>query len=381
VTELFSYGAGVQNVCTQAASITGFLVTHCTINDAYIGICSDYGAGCSNYEFSYNTIYNCNWGGNAGDRSASATLTGLSVHHNRLYNWANWDEMNNNSFHHNGFYGWAESGGSLSNITVFDNTVGPNFGAHATSGVFFSGGVSNILIYNNLFLENANDGPANGLITATGNIFNNTFIGQGSGIAICGGGTVKNNLAVGVGTFIFCAYGVSLTADYNFGYNLKSSMEYCKSPNSSGVFYTFAQWRGLGYDTHGSNANPLLDTSYKLTATSPAINKGADLSAYFTIDKDGVTRPQDAGWDVGAYEYTPNALKKPQTEIGSPSSLPLLPNPLRAAYVRQLMASGHDVRLCNLAGQAVAAGSIQDNGVYLVGANPAQVMQKIVIIK
>jgi hypothetical protein len=54
--ELNSYGSAVQNVCTQAASITGFFVTNCTINDAYIGICSDYGAGCSNYEFSYNTI-------------------------------------------------------------------------------------------------------------------------------------------------------------------------------------------------------------------------------------------------------------------------------------------------------------------------------------
>ena len=42
----------------------------------------------------------------------------------------------------------------------------------------------------------------------------------------------------------------------------------------------------------------------RLQATSPAINAGADLSAYFTTDKDGNTR---AGtWDIGAFEYVPS---------------------------------------------------------------------------
>ena len=52
------------------------------------------------------------------------------------------------------------------------------------------------------------------------------------------------------------------------------------------------------------------DGDFYLTAGSPAIDAGTDLSASrFTTDFDGTARPQDGdrdgttSWDIGAYEY------------------------------------------------------------------------------
>jgi len=45
--------------------------------------------------------------------------------------------------------------------------------------------------------------------------------------------------------------------------------------------------------------------NYHLLSTSPARNAGVSLSSFFTIDKDGVSRPQESVWDIGAYEYAP----------------------------------------------------------------------------
>ena len=45
---------------------------------------------------------------------------------------------------------------------------------------------------------------------------------------------------------------------------------------------------------------------FRLKGGSPAIDNGTDLSEYFTTDIEGISRPQGSGWDIGAYEYTPN---------------------------------------------------------------------------
>lgn len=37
-------------------------------------------------------------------------------------------------------------------------------------------------------------------------------------------------------------------------------------------------------------------------------DKGVSLSSYFTADKDGISRPQGAAWDIGAYEYAPGGI-------------------------------------------------------------------------
>lgn len=50
---------------------------------------------------------------------------------------------------------------------------------------------------------------------------------------------------------------------------------------------------------------------FKLTASSPLINTGYNLSSFVPNDKDGITRPQGGGYDIGAYEYVGGGTPKP----------------------------------------------------------------------
>lgn len=317
-TDTAGGGEGVQNDCTEAPYyITGFTVTNCTILQAATGIDCDYGAGCSNYTFIANNISGCNWGGRCGDRNSTSTMTNLVVANNTINTFTNWNDPVNDIYHHNGFYGWAESGGVLNGVYVYGNTIGPNFGGqYCTAGVFFSGQVKNVLVYNNLFLCNPGDGPSNGLITEGFNngyggaqIYNNTFIGGGAYAAInIGSGnniyTVENNLAFNC-TFVLDngAANSTLVADYNIGYDLVPGQGYSQSSTSSSSFQTFAQWQSLGYDLHGSTNNPNLNASYIPQPPSSAIGAGTNLQSIFSSDALGTLRPATlSGWTIGAYQ-------------------------------------------------------------------------------
>jgi hypothetical protein len=324
-----SFGVGICNEDISGEGITNYIVYNCIIHDAYIGVSSDYGSNCDTYEFSYITAYNCNWGGRCGDRGRRSNMTDLSVHHNHFYNWTNWDDTERNSFHHNGFFAWAMSGGSLAKVRYFANFIGPNYSLvnsgepsranHATSGLFVQGEVKYILAYNNVFVENQGDAPANGSITisrlkafGTVGIYNNTFIGGGHGQAISiGGGTgtyiVKNNVAIEKGTFIASnrAFTSILIADYNVGYRLRRGQEYSysKNPRGNSSFRDFTAWRAMGYGTHSFNKNPNLNARCRPMANSPLIGAGEDLSNIFATDGAGSPRPKGRPWTIGAYEF------------------------------------------------------------------------------
>lgn len=314
--------AAISNTAKNDDRFTDFLVENCTISDVMIGIDTDYTAGCANYTFRNNTIYNCNWGGRCGDRRSSSTITNVTIANNNFFNFTNWDGTDNATqaaFHHNGFYCWAESGGTFNKVTAYGNKIGPNFTSvspnGATSGLFFSGSgmIGPILIHSNLFVENTADSPSNGNIfvwpaaSAVTRIYNNTFVGGGTGIAIgyegVRGGSlyIANNLCTGK-NFIYVTNNtlVRATIDNNLGYNLSSGQEYSWSSNSSLSARTFAQWQNLGFDIHGINSNPYFvsSTNFALQSSSPAKGSGMDLSNYFTIDKEGNTR---SSWDIGAY--------------------------------------------------------------------------------
>jgi hypothetical protein len=60
------------------------------------------------------------------------------------------------------------------------------------------------------------------------------------------------------------------------------------------LIQTSAQATAAGYTA----ANEYIPTA----ADSPTVDQGTDESGYFSDDILGVSRPQGAAWDIGAYE-------------------------------------------------------------------------------
>lgn len=300
-------------------------VTNCVFHNNAVGFSIDYGPGSQNFTFTESSAYNVNWGGNAGDHGATATMTSLVVSNCYFHDFVIWDNPDN-SQHHNGFYAWAESGGTLNSVVMAGNTIGPNYSVgspnNATAGLFVSGAgaTGSVLIFNNLFIENTTgNAPANGLIFVwpgvgcVTKIYNNTFIGMLGGNAIAPYGAngasvfhVYNNICSNK-TFISVAFNgnVMLNSDLNVGVNLSSGQEFSTSVNGSASFKTLVQWKALGFDTSSSSSNPLLNADYTMASNSPARMFGTNLTSVFNTDKAGYIREgvNTINWDVGAYKY------------------------------------------------------------------------------
>lgn len=93
--------------------------------------------------------------------------------------------------------------------------------------------------------------------------------------------------------------------------------------------YTLEQWKTnyepssiLNAPTFISYLVNNINNNYNL-ASSDAIakNTGIDLSSYFIIDKEGVSRPQGLAWDIGAYEYITSDPSPDTTPPSAPMGL------------------------------------------------------------
>lgn len=185
--------------------------------------------------------------------------------------------------------------------------------------------------YNNVVIGGSNNSYQSALFKeAAGGvhyIWNNTIVAQHpTGIALKTNdmtdaeiGQVKNNIIYSPGGYPIY-FNTSVTTskwDYNLLYTGGSYVS-----NLGGTARTWAAHQAAGYDAHGVNAYPAYDTGneYRLNAGSPAINVGVSLAAYFTTDRDGVSRPIGAAWDMGAYEYDTGAATA--TPTSAPTSTP-----------------------------------------------------------
>ncbi len=151
------------------------------------------------------------------------------------------------------------------------------------------------VIYNNVFYHNAlYDINLAGGSTHNNHIYNNTLYNSARGLWIQGGNgnIIKNNIIWPSGYFPIVDDSGASTIDTN-------------------LFANNATSRG----TNALAGDPLFvdaaGADFRLQAGSPCIDRGSDLSAYFTIDLAGSTRPVGPAWDIGAYEYDPdnNAIR------------------------------------------------------------------------
>lgn len=193
--------------------------------------------------------------------------------------------INASTFHPNGIIIWSSSGGIVRYSKFY---MGPN--NHGVGeGIFFeqNGGCSNWMIYGNLFYNQVNNGkniqissPAPNLKIWNNTFYNNTFNAvQYTNSGACdSNGEFRNNLIISSGSG---SCGTSSN-------NLTQS-----SPNP--------------FVNSGSRDFHIVST----TGASYSRNKGYNLSASFTADRDGVTFGGDGVWDIGAFEFYFTDISRP----------------------------------------------------------------------
>lgn len=269
------------------------------------------------------------------------------------------------------------------------------------------GSPHDIWIYNNVFhiVDTIDTSPdyfrlysTSAAITSLTNFkfMNNTFVDNITyvGIAFRGmrgnptatGCEIKNNLFLNVGTSqyfptiaIDTSSGYQLS-DWGIDYNLYAGNGYVVF---EGVGYTPISWL-TAKESHGKIGMPSLvsyswqsaNNDFHLTsADNVARGAGADLSAYFTTDKDGNPRPTGA-WDIGAYQYTPagGMLTNPLIAV-SPGSLMFGPVQLNTATTNSFTVQ--NVGNGTLSGTATLTGvtngfSLIYGGAYALASNQRQ---------
>lgn len=296
----------------------GITVSGNTIHDSAYGIYHNAGTTDTGLVISGNTIDRCNQHIAVGVASSGQAIAGSVISGNSLTNAVNWDDGATNTFHHNAIFVFQGSGGSISNTSVFNNSIGGDFGVNDTSHIFFDpngGTITGTLVYNNLMINgSATNGPANGFITGLGTsggaAYNNTIHCNGVGYAAIklayATASLKNNIISN------CRRGISVDAastlassDYNLFYGLTavSPMVY-----TSTNYASIAAWQsGTGLDLHSVTGDPLLAASGVILPASSAIGTGINLTSLgvstLNVDRAGVSRPSSTAWDIGAYQY------------------------------------------------------------------------------
>ena len=221
----------------------------------------------------------------------------------------------------------------ITNVQFHHNMIRGDWGVNGgASGMYYSNGCTNIVnIYDNVFArEDSVSGTAMDAFiwtyTQDGNysIYNNTFssdsipgYGAGAWEAIdldgltYGTHTIKNNIFSGFGIDIMVSSSgtATLVADYNL-HNVSTVNGYGELIWTSSQYTTLSGAQAAGYEAHGLTGDPKFvaipngivgSGNWQLQSSSPAIDKGVDLSTLFTTDLLGYTR--QVPWDIGAYDY------------------------------------------------------------------------------
>jgi hypothetical protein len=217
---------------------------------------------------------------------------------------------NNGSIHDNEVYNAKQgiyidaAAAATSNISIYNNRLSNNSVAGIMLGSEgFNKPMTNVNIYNNLIYSNAVGLRVSGdAFNKSFNLINNTFYHNGvQEIQISDPGQyqqncyISNNIIIGrsatTNLFNYRAYPAGVTLDHNLFYPGSSS----SVDNKYGTNYILSK-------------DPLLVNpgrgNFALQRISPAVDAGSAIRAP-AFDFVGISRPQGAGYDIGAYEFSP----------------------------------------------------------------------------
>jgi predicted outer membrane repeat protein len=195
---------------------------------------------------------------------------------------------------------------SVTGSTFSYNTASGAFGG----GAIFSQGAATIV--NSTFYGNGHSSHQGGAITSSGagaqltlanvTISGNVAVGGGGGVSVVSGAALAIN-TIFDGNTGNCAG--TFASAYASTYNLSSDATCTYSPGLNNLANTGAM---LGPLANNGGPTPTM----ALLPGSPAIDAGNPsalaLDACAPIDQRGITRPQGARCDIGAYEYAPFGL-------------------------------------------------------------------------
>lgn len=200
-----TFGADTQkgnNIKFDNWTGSNIMIDNCTLSDSASLISCAYGKGASGFEVANSRGTNQGIGCVViGDRQDYATISGISIHDNNFSMTLAWS--GSSSIHKNLIYCYANNAADHSTMTgtqIYGNVFSGYMGGNATSYVYIDGWNYSPRVWNNIFSPSAKDFSGNGFITIKGTsnatITNNTFVGQGDGIAI---GTTGSGGVLGTG--------------------------------------------------------------------------------------------------------------------------------------------------------------------------------------
>jgi hypothetical protein len=327
-----------------------------------------------------------------GTSSNIGNYDSIAIYNNTIGNGYVWDGIWNsggNHFHGGGIHVYCGNEPyAIKTPKIYNNTIGAGgMGNCFTSFIFLEGHVHAPLIYNNVLkVTRPAATPANGFIylketTDSALVCNNTMISYNqTGMGICLGSGMGQKLFNNI--FYNTGHGIRLVGGSitESSYNLFDSVATWSVPS---VCYNLACWQNQSpnYDNVGSfeALNLMLDTNYRPQNGSPVINRGKDLSALFSTDKDGTLRPQGAGWEIGAYEYVSTKIADSGLRIAEAKTKQV--NPILMTHNNITSSKLLYSELYDVSGKRIRPAEISHGGVYLIRGPGASGFTKLVILQ
>jgi hypothetical protein len=352
----------IQGVGVELQNVNTATVNNCEFTRMHnaVGVAANGTSTVQNVTISNNNIHNyITWGIDIRPRSSDGvTISNIYIYGNSIHNMHEFDTGNwagcDDKPHVDGVFLRTSGmeGSTWSNINIYNNFFYSGDSGNSAGGtacIYISQGPS-ARIYNNVFVNIIHTrtigiefAVATGTVSDEGafqyvRIMNNTFYDTIKALSIADetNGTVRkvyvynnvfyndssdtntaNRLYLAPSNSdinIFSDYNLFYNPNYNATTNLVWNWQDSVANNNIAAMQALTPAR----EVNSVWGNPIfVDSSravgataylnnYHLQTSSPAKDVGATYSSFFTMDKDEISRPQGAAWDIGAYEYQGN---------------------------------------------------------------------------